>query len=119
MHLIIMIMTIITLIATKVKIMKLKKCLTRVIHSIPTIASTSKTTSVPEPMILRIQIIQISMRIEHYFSFLSNQYFLCQTKYSPNIIDSPVDDAGEAVNLCVAQIKDRLAKANDVPGDIL
>ena len=55
------------------------------------------------------------MRIEHYFSFLSNQYSLCQTKYSPNIIDSPVDDAGEAVNLCVAQIKDRLAKANDVP----
>ena len=92
---------------------------TRVIHSIPTIASTSKTTSVPEPMILRIQIIQIFMRIEHYFSFLRNQYSLCQTKYSPNIIDSPVDDAGEAVNLCVAQIKDRLAKANDVPGDIL
>ena len=85
------------------------------IHSIPTIASTSKTTSVPEPMILRIQIMQIFMRIEPYFSFLSNQYFLCQTKYSPNIIDSPVDDAGEAVNLCVAQIKDRLAKANDVP----
>ena len=79
------------------------------IHSIPTIASTSKTTSVPEPMILRIQIIQISMIIEHYF--------LCQTKYSPNIIDSSVDDAGEAVNLCVAQIKDGLAKADHIPGN--
>ena len=36
----------------------------------------------------------------------------------PDIVDSSVNDAGEAVNLGVAQIKDGFTEADHVPGNI-
>ena len=38
--------------------------------------------------------------------------------YKPDIVDSSVNDAGEAVNLGVAQIKDGFTEADHVPGNI-
>ena len=38
-------------------------------------------------------------------------------KLLPDIVDSSVNDASEAVDLCVAQIKNGLAKADDIPDD--
>ena len=37
----------------------------------------------------------------------------------PDIVDSSVDDSGEAVDLCVAQIENGLAKADDIPCKII
>ena len=74
------------------------------IHSIPTMASTSKMTRVPEPIILKRKPTSQSVSL---FELL------------PDIVDSSVDYPGEAVDLCVAQIENGLAKADDIPNVIV